>query len=307
MHALCFFDRLSRWAFAFSVLTSATLFGQSRIMSVHSVIAKDYQRQVGENGVPKRERYAIADGGYIGGTTRDNTMVRVPFSELAGVIAEYLGRQNYFLAKDRASADLLLVVHWGRTIAFDRTSTGLAMNELSQAYADLNIASADAAPPDSISYAGNPTTAQDEAFESAMMKILMFNRFRDKVNERNAVLLGYVDDVNRFDGIQRYAGNASAFDELIDDLEESRYYVTITAYDFDAMVERNERKVRWVTRVSMRAPGHAFHENLPVMLASASRYFGKNTGRLIRGHKAEVEIGEARVVSLVPESAVQRR
>lgn len=306
MHAPCFFVRLSRWAFALSVFTSATLFGQSLIMSVHSVTAKDYHRRVGENGAPKRERYAIANGGFVGGTTRDHSMDRVPFSEVAGVLAEYLGRQNYFLAQDSSSADLMLVVHWGRTIAFDRTSSGLTMNELSNAFVALNGAAA-TTPSDSITSAGNPTTPETEAFESAMMQVLMFNQVRDKVNERNAILLGYVDDVNRFDGIQRFAGNGSAYDELIDDLEESRYYVTVTAYDFEDLVKRNERRVRWITRVSIRAPGHGFADNLPGMLASASRYFGKNTGRLIRGDKAEVEIGEARVVSMLPESAVTPR
>src|SRR5690606_2960841 len=140
-----------------------------------------------------------------------------------------------------------------------------------------------------------------ERFESEMLKVLIANRERDKVNEHNALVLGYIDDVNKNDGIRRWAGGGDAFEELIRDIEESRYYLTITAYDFDEMVRRNKKNVRWVTRVSIRAPGNAFNKEFPVRLATASRDSGWETGKLLRGDRAMVEIGCASVVGIAAE------
>ena len=54
----------------------------------------------------------------------------------------------------------------------------------------------------------------------------------------------------------------------------------------------------WVTRASVRAPGMDFERGLALILTSAARQFGKDTGRLVRDvEKAgRVEIGEVRVV-----------
>src|SRR5690606_30774292 len=104
------------------LLTAVAVSANSLVLSIHSVAAKDYKRERLPNGAYKRERYAIANGGWLDGSTRDNKLDEIPFADVAGILAEHLGRQNYFLAKDSKSADLLLVVHWGRTIAFDSIS-----------------------------------------------------------------------------------------------------------------------------------------------------------------------------------------
>lgn len=302
---------------AFVLALVATTAGANQlVMSIHSVTAKDYKRQRLPNGTYKRERYAIANGGWLDGTARDNSMEKIPFAEIAGVLAEHLGRQNYFLARDSKSADLLLVVHWGRTIAFDDTSYEIAINDAGNALAHLRGIGNGLSGSRGALFGESESSASEtnntpmvkgtelpdiERFESEMLKVLIANRERDKVNEHNALVLGYIDDVNKNDGIRRWAGGGDAFEELIRDIEESRYYLTITAYDFDEMVRRNKKNVRWVTRVSIRAPGNAFNKEFPVMLANASRYFGRDTGKLLRGDRAMVEIGDASVVGIAAE------
>lgn len=280
------------------VLSAAAVSANSLVLSIHSVAAKDYKRERLPNGAYKRERYAIANGGWLDGSTRDNKLDEIPFADVAGILAEHLGRQNYFLAKDSKSADLLLVVHWGRTIAFDSISNTSAMNAASHAFRE---ALSDQGGPGAIAASGEPTTPALEQFESAMVTLQMFNKARDLVNERNALMLGYLSDINRRNGVQRWTGGGDAYDDLIRDIEESRYYITVTAYDFDDMVKRQKRTVRWVTRVSIRAPGNSFRTEFPVMLASASRYFGRDTGKLIRGDQAVVEIGDVEVVGISAE------
>lgn len=270
------------------VLSAATVSANSLVLSIHSVAAKDYKRERLPNGAYKRERYAIANGGWLDGSTRDNKLDEIPFADVAGILAEHLGRQNYFLAKDSKSADLLLVVHWGRTIAFDSTTYSIAVSEAGAALSALNAS-------------GGGTGPALGQFENEMMKLEMMNKARDLVNERNALMLGYLSDINRRNGVQRWTGGGDAYDDLIRDIEESRYYITVTAYDFDDMVKRQKRTVRWVTRVSIRAPGNSFRTEFPVMLASASRYFGRDTGKLIRGDQAVVEIGDVEVVGISAE------
>lgn len=270
------------------VLSAAAVSANSLVLSIHSVAAKDYKRERLPNGAYKRERYAIANGGWLDGSTRDNKLDEIPFADVAGILAEHLGRQNYFLAKDSKSADLLLVVHWGRTIAFDSTTYSIAVSEAGAALSALNAS-------------GGGTGPALGQFENEMMKLEMMNKARDLVNERNALMLGYLSDINRRNGVQRWTGGGDAYDDLIRDIEESRYYITVTAYDFDDMVKRQKRTVRWVTRVSIRAPGNSFRTEFPVMLASASRYFGRDTGKLIRGDQAVVEIGDVEVVGISAE------
>lgn len=268
---------LLRWSVGILLLGPVlpTLSAKVLLTSVYSAVADDYRRERQPNGAYVRERYAIANAGVLPGTLRDQGMERVPFSELAGALAEYLGSQNYFLANDTKSADLLLVIHWGSTIPYDRGTYNLALSNAATAM-------------------GNKAgSGGDGAFESAMAFLYMLNRGRDQVNAQNALQLGYIDEVNKRNTIARWAGGGDAYNDLIADLEESRYYIVISAYDFDAMAAGKKPRPRWETRVSIRAPGHSFRNNFRTMVARAAPYFGQDSQRLVRD-RTYVEIGEAR-------------
>ena len=122
----------------------------------------------------------------------------------------------------------------------------------------------------------------------------MENRARDQINLPNAKLLGYLDEINDADGIQRWAGGGDRYNDLIADVEESRYYIIISAYDFPELVKHDKKKLLWQTRVSVRAPGNRFDDSFAAMLKGAAKYFGQDSGRLIRGEesKGTVELGD---------------
>ena len=89
-------------------------------------------------------------------------------------------------------------------------------------------------------------------------------------------------DINQADGPQRYAGGGDLYNDLIADIEEPRYYIILSAFDFQRTVREQKPKLQWVTRMSMRAPGNSFAEKAAAMVAYAATRFGQNTDGLER-------------------------
>ena len=83
-------------------------------------------------------------------------------------------------------------------------------------------------------------------------------------------------------------------EDLIDDVEQSRYFVVLMAYDFQMMWKDKQPKLLWVTRLSIDQRRNDFGRELPTMLKVASQYFGRDSHGLIRDVVPEgrVELGE---------------
>jgi hypothetical protein len=290
------------------------------VSSIVTRTSPDYQRKRQANGAFAREYYALSNAGAASGSVQDPTVREVPFPELAGALAQHLGRQNYFLANNARDANILLVVHWGTTMAGLHGGYTGAIDQASTAasgIAHLNPSQGFVRPIDRVAEraargAGDPEAdanidALESAHESAMMVLHMQNRQRDMVNQQNARLLGYIDEINDRDGIQRWAGGGQSYDDLIGDIEEPRYYINVSAYDFRRATERGERKLLWTTKISLRYRGNRFTERFNDMLAAAAPYYGQHHRELIRRDLREVrvEIGEAEVVGVTP--ATNRR
>jgi hypothetical protein len=141
-------------------------------------------------------------------------------------------------------------------------------------------------------------TGASSALEGSLMLMQMEDRLRQRANEQNAHLLGYVGAINDADGIARYAGGGDRFNELVEDIEEPRYYVVVSAYEFRAAVEKREKKLLWVTRISVATDEEDFDKSLRAMVARASPYFGQPTEKLVRGFKGKVELGETSVIEV---------
>lgn len=277
--------------------------------AVYSQVGNGYRRTKSENGRFKPEYYAIANGGMFPGTTRDHTVDRLTYPQVAGLMAQFLAKENYFLAKDKKSAQLLLVLHWGKTIPFNNASYGSALANASTARGNMLAAGGgpgstpDAGAGPFGSNEGAAARASEAEFETQMLLLIQENQARDRANEANARLLGYLREVNDHNGVQTLVAGRHYFDDLRADLEEERYYIVVSAYDFREATEKNNLKLLWVTRVSVRSPGHAFDKQATAMLAAASRYFGQESGRLLRQYTPEgrVEVGEAEVIGIAPE------
>lgn len=277
----------------------------SIVTAVYSKVVNGYKREIGPDGSPKPEYYAIANGKYMQGEFRDASIDDVKFPTIAGTIAKYLEKQNYHLANDMGSADLLLMITWGTTIPHN---DGPYRNNMNQFFAAKNLVDSTAAAaaniPMSLEGIQSPAAAVAQAargaFEQELMTMAMFQDMRMRSNEQNARLLGYVEEINYRNNPSRFGGAGSSFDDLINDIENERYFVVIAAYDFQVALKEGKSKPLWVTRVSVQKDGNRFDKALATMVSRASDYFGEESQRLVRRyHQGEVKFGELKVISVV--------
>jgi hypothetical protein len=278
--------------------------------AVYAKIGNGYTRAKAKDGTFRPEYYALSNGGRIFGTSGDITVDRVTYPQVAEIAMKLLAQQNYHYAQSKEQAKLLLVLQWGNTIASNGTDYQLSVTQAAAAYTDLvsvigpqgmgSVERSGAGPLGGSNADGSPTAGPGtdpsvvERFEMAMLKLLTDNRARDQVNELNAKVLGYVDELADSNDIRRWAGGGDRYNDLIADVEEARYYIVISAYDFPELLKSQKRKLLWQVRVSVRAPGNSFDDSVAAMLKGASKYFGQDSGRIVRGEEAKgtVELGD---------------
>ncbi|MCF3652400.1 hypothetical protein [Synoicihabitans lomoniglobus] len=113
---------------------------------------------------------------------------------------------------------------------------------------------------------------------------------------QNTELLGYArayNDLSQFAGMSL---GQTMRQDLNDDLDSSRNYIVITAYDFGAAQSGQRAPVLWRTHVSVEAGIVPLSDQVDTLLATASGFLGRNSKRLIRRFNSEVQIGTATVV-----------
>jgi len=286
--------------------------GTAIVTAVYSEVSNGYARQKLPDGSLKREYYAIANGGFSPGRDKDRSIDGVRFPDIAGMVAQVLARRNYYFAPDAKSADLLVVIQWGTTIPFRNAQYGNATINLLDSMNALRFADVAArtavGPARDASGILSPEMQLRQAAVDQMQQDLytmqLFEGARRDADADNARLLGYIKEINYRDNASRFAGAGLAFDDLMSDIETDRYYVVISAYDFRAATQRQQRKLLWVTRISIQAQGNRFNERLKDMLASACRYLGQDSGHLIRQyHQGEVSFGDLKVLGYEPAPA----
>jgi hypothetical protein len=277
----------------------------SIVTSVFSSTMNGYKRVLDADGEPKPEFYAIANGRYLPGALKDRSIDDVKFPSIAGLVAEHLAKQKYFLAHDSKSAQLLLMITWGTTVPHHDGVYRAGMDDF---FNSMNLATATTAAaadtPPSIEGIQSPESAiaaaANSEFEGQMLRMAMFEDMRMRSNEHNARLLGYMDEINYRNNPSRFAGAGSAFQDLITDIENERYFVIISAFDFKAAAKDNTVKPLWVTRVSIQKDGNRFDKALAAMVSRASDYFGSESKRLVRQYReGEVTFGELKLISYV--------
>jgi hypothetical protein len=298
--------------------------------AVYSRVSKGYKREKAKDGSFMPEYYAMTNGGRIDGTTSDITVDRVSYGEVAQIARRVLATQSYHLAETKEQATLLLVLNWGSTIAPNGMHKEMNVASARAALAALGETSATANQTVTSTYGGqdvaknaaagfnrSPQFATNEemavvsaagSVEGSFLQSLVDDRVRDRLNEANARVLGYVDDLAAANGIHRYAGGGDRYSDLIGDVEESRYYIVVSAYDFKELEQKKKRKLLWQTRVSVRSPGNNFDDTYLAMLKNASLYFGQNSGKLVRGEetKGTVELGELKYLGEAKEPVAEQ-
>lgn len=288
-----------------SIVSQALASDDSVVTAVYSTVSNGYSRTKTPEGF-EREYYAISNGGYSPGIARDQSIDAVKFPTVAGIVARYLAKQNYFLAQDAKSAGLLLVISWGKTVPFEDGPYRNAQDQMLTTMSQVKATTPSGVQARSADGIQSPAQAINDAARSALegdlLQMQMFNSMRDRANEKNARLLGYMREINSRNNMSRFAGAGSSFDDLISDIESERYYVIISAYDFRTAAQEKKQKLLWSTRVSIQAQGNRFDEQLIAMMDNASRQFGKESGQLIRQYQraTRVDLGELKSLGYEP-------
>jgi hypothetical protein len=288
--------------------------GAGEIAAVSSQVSPGYARVKLADGSFQPETYTFGEGGRLAGAARDATIDRLAFLDMAKVIAGPLAKKNYVPVDDRnpERTQLLIMIYWGTTTGTDNASDSLEYQNLQRsqgAKPPPNPPPASAGKTAGGGAAANPQATQSveaqnarQAVEDgAMAAVLAENWQREQFDMKNAMLLGYdtalaqTSDVGSTPLSHRY-------DDLVAEIEESRYFVVLMAYDYQALWTQKKHRLLWVTRFSVRERGTDFEKIFPSMVAYASPYFGRDTHGLLRRPLPEgrVEIGEPRSLGTVP-------
>jgi hypothetical protein len=136
----------------------------------------------------------------------------------------------------------------------------------------------------------------------ATMGIEAENERREETDMRTATLLGYDSWWTEVNGAMSGSALGYRKADMLNELEEDRYFVVLTAFDYQKLVKEKKQKFLWEVRFSIREHGTAFDDRIKGMAELASDYFGRNSGGLRHdtlpdGH---VEIGPVKSLGEVP-------
>lgn len=264
------------------------------VTAVASNASSDYVRAKLPDGSFQPEYYSFGKGGCWGGEIHDPTIDKLGFLDVAHVIAAPLATQKYLPARDPKTTRLLIMVYWGTTAVPEGSNNSIAYSNYSNAESTLKAAMNPFNP--------EPIMAQNAAiaqWSAAMTIVNIENQQRTHTNWRNAAMLGY-DSAGvigtEYGNHVRGSALGEYRDELVDEIEENRYFVVLMAYDFQLLWKERKHKLLWETRFSIREANHQFDRDLPSMAQYASQYFGQDSHGLVRrivpmGH---VDIGSVK-------------
>jgi hypothetical protein len=278
-------------------------------VAISSRASADYVRPVHSDGTPAPETFAFAKGG-LWKTVEAGTHDDLDFMKVARTIAVPLASQHYVASTDPKTTRLLIMVYWGTTRVPDHATNSIATQNLQAATQAVMAANIDAHmvhfnPGDSCapmemqqgSQVNSAVRTPDQiSMENAMSGAMAMASAEDdqrvQLDKENAMMLGYD---SWWAETARYKNTPQQYrqEDLLGELEGRRYFVVLMAYDFQKIWKEKKAKLLWETRFSVRERGDDFGKRLAAMAASASPYFGKDSGKLIHTPLPEghVEVG----------------
>jgi hypothetical protein len=228
------------------------------VVAVYSAVSPAYTRTAQPDGSFKPETYAFGEGGNEGGALKDFTIDNLHFIDVAQIIAPALAKKNYLPAKDAQQTGLLIMVYWGTTSsAKDGASQSLYQNAQGMLRPALPPQPKKHSHEDTLkSGDGAAMEVEQNAITSAIDQMVTItgqaNRLREKQDLENARALGYLPEFIRLKAYQGTVLHAQDLQDLVDEVEEARYYVVLLAYDFQLLLKNKQRKMLWETRFSIR-------------------------------------------------------
>jgi hypothetical protein len=245
-----------------------------QITAVSSRTYNGYTRGTLADGSLKPERYGFQIGGVLNTrprgmeisaaiATSDATIDTISFASIEQMIEGPLSVQKYMPDPDPATADLLIVVFWGRTVG----TSAFQGSDISQTVL--------ASDQDKI----DEMNARLLGFDSERVLTRSFGR---------SVQANILREVHS---------------DVLDAVKEDRYYVILQAYDFQAAWKRKDIRLLWETRFSISQRGHDFSKDLPRMATAAAQFFGQDTHGIVNRPipEGQVNIGDVKSLGEVPQ------
>jgi hypothetical protein len=237
---------------------------------------------------------------------KDASIDDMTFLNVAHTVAYPLASQNYIPSKDAKTTKLLIMVYWGTTHAPEHANESEAYDNLQIAQGVVNsVRSLTSQGPvkGTASTPYTPGSPQEDELTTAIAAVAAENRMRETEDIVNVKMLGYDSWWEQTEGDHRGTAFEQERQDLINEIEENRYFVVLLAYDFQLLWKDKKNKLLWETRFSIRQRHHEFDKDLPKMAQFASQYFGQDSDGLV--HKAiplgHVDIGEVKSLGTIPE------
>ena len=280
--------RLARPACLFLGLFSllVTVHGAAtKFIAVSATTVPGYERPKDADGKPRPESYVFTEGKFFAGENGDTSLAQMKFGDILRILAPNLAKQNDFPTKDVASADLVIVVHWGTTSTHVNPQKQQMLDHLNEAVARNQDT------------AGNGKIDQEALNQALGDQANALNSTAASVS-RNSALLGYQPE------LLQEQRNLFASDQTIQaELNEERYFVILMAYDLQRMKQEHKSHVLWATRISVRSPGNNFTEAMPALAEAGADVYGRQVDGLVRvkerSGQGRVSLDEMKILGVV--------
>jgi hypothetical protein len=279
------------------------------VEAIASKTARDYVRKKLPDGTFMPETYAFGKGDNWAGARVDATIDALDFMDVARVLAVPLAEKRYIPTQDPKSTNLLILVTWGTTRAPEHASQSIGVQRTQDANqrqqiadTNLNAMLAGTHKPAEIRAAQTEANEASGELMTSLAAVSAENQRREDIDRRTAALLGY--DSWWVATIQDSGGTGLGYrkQDMLNELEEDRYFVVLTAIDYQLLVKTKKSKMLWEVRFSIRERDNQFDKRLPAMIALASDYFGRDSAGLhhVDVPEGKVEIGPVKSLGVVP-------
>jgi hypothetical protein len=275
------------------------------VEAIASKTAKDYARRKLPDGTYKPETYAFGKGDNWGGARVDPTLDPMDFMDVARIIAVPLAGKGYIPTSDPRTTDELIMMYWGTTRAPEiatESNNYVLSQQANDRVARAQLMLKDANNRSERKVAQQALAAADDDLLMATEGIQEENQRREDTDMKTATLLGYDSWWVEINGAMGGTALGYRKADMQRELEEDRYFVVLTAFDYQKLVKEKKQKFLWEVRFSIREHGTAFDDRIKGMAELASGYFGRDSAGLHHdtlpdGH---VEIGPLKSLGVVP-------
>jgi len=144
-----------------------------------------------------------------------------------------------------------------------------------------------------IKVAKEMTASAAADMRSAVEGLQSEQQVRENKDAKIVALLGYDSWWLATESASGGGERAFRKDDMLNEVEEDRYFVVLMAYDFQEMMHKKKSKLLWEVHMSIREHSNEFDKRLNSMVDDASQYFGQNSGGLTHAElpEAHVEVG----------------